>query len=121
MNKNEVDKQEEEGKKKNANREEQNKTIGERGVRCRGEEGGGGQIGGVASSDEMVARQAVRPGEGKRERMDGLWGKCMDGMDGVPHRESTSVLVLCTIRLSVTSVSVLRNFVSRSLFFFLLK
>lgn len=37
--------------------------------------------------------------------MDGLWGKCMDGMDGVPHRESTSVLVQCTIiRTSVCSV-----------------
>lgn len=64
------------------------------------EEGGGGQIGGVASSWVMRWWRGRLSDleKGKRERMDGLWGKCMDGMDGVPHRESTSVLFWSSVQ-----------------------
>jgi hypothetical protein len=70
MNKDKVDKQKEEGKKK-ANREEQNKTIGERGVRCRRRGRGANRRRGIELGDEVVARQAVRPGE--REKGENGW------------------------------------------------
>lgn len=55
MNKNEVDKQKEEGKEK-ANREEQNTIIRERGVRCRRRGRGANRRRGIELGDEVVAR-----------------------------------------------------------------